>query len=30
MNDNSPIISKIVAGVAMCLIVGMLLLWAAI
>ena len=30
MNDDSPIAAKIVAGVAMCLIVGMLLLWAAI
>lgn len=30
MNDDSPIASKIIAGVAVCLIIGMLILWAAI
>lgn len=30
MNNDSPIISKIIAGVAVCIIFGMLLLWAAI
>lgn len=29
MNNDSPIAAKIVAGVAVCLIFGMLLLWAA-